>query len=228
MINKKVFRFIMAILVLMAGLQYSLAEEADVYKNYEKIMQEAIQTIQQEMSNISAEKPPSNKLKDAVDDLEWQMNTLRQRSSEHSIRPPDLRAILQLCVNIKGGSGAGEQTIKEKEAKLQEIKKSRDLAEKVFKKMKVKRFIKYVSAEVDALLSVLATPTGMTIVDLVDKVVSAVTGSVAQKDPAVVGKFLKESDPATAGSNEEAVKRKVQDWCSDKEKKEKGFCTDKR
>jgi hypothetical protein len=187
-------------------------------------MKEAIKIILQEMTNVTGDNPPSQKLIDAVDDLDQQMWTLRSHVDEHDIKPPNLGPIYAKCEEIRKRLAGLDALLQQKEAELKNSEERRKLSEKVYKKMKVKRFIRYVTAEVDALLAILPTSTGWTVVDLLDKVVSKAFDSLKRKDPKGVGKFLGQSDPQAQQQNESIVKQKVQKWCQ-----QQGVdCKDKR
>ena len=194
------------------------------YSRNEKEMKRLVQVIIMEMTDVTGDSPPRQRLVDAVNDLEWQIWTLKNHKDEHFIQPPGLSPIFVKCDEVQKKLDGLEEPIKKKEKEFEDITRRKELADKAYKKLSVKRFNKYITAMVDALLSVLPTATGWTVIDLVDKVTGGTISSIKQKDPDLK-EFLELTDLKTNEGFEDIIKKRVKVWCDGK----KNFdCTDKR
>jgi len=101
-------------------------------------MNEAIRTIEKELADgLSAggKRPPSERLKAAVNSLEMEMRFLGGSAAHHSIPPPNLTRIYKLCGDLQDILAKAKQELDQNERKTKNAEEKKARAKKVHNDM---------------------------------------------------------------------------------------------
>ena len=198
----KILKILVCIVILFFASIFTATPglQARDYRFNERNMIAEINIILKEMSNVDGSSPPGQNLKNAVENLENQILILGAHTDEHFIPPPDLEEIKSKCPEIQNKFDEQGYKLEKKENELQELRKKKDLAEKVYNKYRVKLLNKIITAELGAITYLLATPTGMTIAVLIEGTISEAT----KKTPDIKQFFNNKNQPL--------ITQRVKNW----------------
>lgn len=182
---------------------------SDLYERSAARLHQAIGIIENELTNVTGDHGPSNRLREAFKESALEINFLKQGADQamHDFPSPNLSAVNGVYKEISGIMQRHKNNLLEIKRKILMVKQQRREAERTKRKLMVKGFNEMFSAQIQLYIGALTAPLSGpgAIAYTIGDSTSNIIGIWSSKEPRLV-------TPTFAKKHQPEVSEKMEEW----------------